>query len=133
MGDENSSLLDDIIANQPLLRTPEPKAHEPAPVAEVRVGHEGRTDVDIEMERRPYAADPTQNIMGLIPGSKFVFVDCDAELNGLWVVAKIDAGEISDPAIRGLYAGREGGGPPYIRMTEEVLLEELELGRLKLV
>ncbi len=133
MGDDNSSLLDDIIANQPLLRETKPKAHEPAPVAEVTVGHEGRTEVDIEMERRPYAADPTQNVMGLIPGSKFVFMDCGEELNGLWVVAKIDAGEVSDPAIRGLYAGREGGGPPYIRMTEEVLLEELELGRLKLV
>lgn len=133
MGDDNSSLLDDIIANQPLLRDATPKAREPAPVAEVKVGGGGRTEVEIEMERRPYAADPTQNVMGLIPGSKFVFVDCDDTLNGLWIVAKIDAGESTDPAVRGLYAGREGGGPPYIRMTEEVLLEELEFGRLKIV
>ena len=132
MGDDNSSLLDDIIANQPLLAKPEPKPEEPAPIAEVTVGHEGRTEVEIEMERRPYAADPDQNIVGLIPGSKFVFSQCGEELDGLWVVAKIEAGDSADPAIRSLLAGRVGGGPPYIRMSEEVLREELNLGRLTL-
>jgi len=88
-------------------------------------------DDGIERTVKRYAADPRDNIMGLKVGDGFVFSDSGEELDGRWIVAKVE-GDVDDPTSRALVASRDGKSPPYARIPEDVLREELGLGRLKL-
>lgn len=88
-------------------------------------------DDGIERQRKRYAADPRDNIMGLKVGDAIVFVDSGEDLDGRWVVAKVE-GDVDDPDSRALVASRDGKSPPFARIPEDVLREELGLGRLKL-
>ncbi|MCA9541247.1 MAG: hypothetical protein KC620_20240 [Myxococcales bacterium] len=138
MADEES-LLDGILAEHAIADvkaaveearqrkvTPE-AAVEPAPSP----AKAADSPPEFELKRRPYAADPRHNIFGLMPGAKFEMSDCGPDMDGLWVVVKVN-GEDPDPAVRNLVAARDGVGPPYLKMTEEVLREELDVGRLAL-
>ncbi len=88
-------------------------------------------DDGIERQRKRYAADPRDNIMGLKVGDGFTFSDSGEDLDGRWIVAKVE-GSVDDPESRALVASRDGKSPPYARIPEDVLREELGLGRLKL-
>lgn len=90
------------------------------------------TDEDgVERQRKRYAADPRDNIMGLKVGDAIVFSDSGEELDGRWIVAKVE-GSVDEPASRALVASRDGKTGPFARIPEDVLREELGLGRLKL-
>lgn len=83
---------------------------------------------------RRWAHDPdvTADIGGLRVGHRFTFTDCGEELDGAWVVRALDL-QHPNPAQRFLTAARPTGGPPYIKMTEIDFLDELRLGRARIV
>lgn len=85
----------------------------------------------IERTVRRYAADPRDNIMGLQVGARVTFVDSGEDLDGAWIVVKVE-GAVEDGDERALVASRDGQSPPYVRIPEDVVREELGLGRLKL-
>lgn len=87
-------------------------------------------DDGIERKRRRYAADPRENIMGFKIGDALVFSDSGEDLDGRWIVAKVE-GDVDDPASRALVASRDGTSPPFARIPEDVVREELGLGRLE--
>ncbi len=88
-------------------------------------------DDGIERERKRYAADPRDNIMGLKVGDAIVFEDSGEDLDGRWIIAKVE-GSVDDGDERALVASRDGKSPPFARIPEDVLREELGLGRLKI-
>lgn len=88
-------------------------------------------DDGIERERKRYAADPRDNIMGLKVGDAIVFEDSGEDLDGRWIIAKVEGG-VDDGDERALVASRDGKSPPFARIPEDVLREELGLGRLKI-
>lgn len=88
-------------------------------------------DDGIERARKRYAADPRDNIMGLKVGDAIVFADSGEDLDGRWIIAKVE-GDVDGEAERALVASRDGKSPPFARIPEDVLREELGLGRLKI-
>ncbi|MEZ4433682.1 MAG: hypothetical protein R3F65_14845 [bacterium] len=84
-------------------------------------------DDGIERSRRAYTADPRHNILGLSPGSRFAFVDSGADLDGEWTVVRVEL----DGAAARLVASRDGKSPPYVKVDEDVVREELGEGRIK--
>lgn len=98
----------------------------PPPAADAESGDDG-----IERSRKRYAADPRDNIMGIKVGDRIAFNDSGEDLDGGWIVAKVE-GDVDDPSARALVASRDGKSPPYVRIPEDVLREELGLGRLTL-
>lgn len=104
------------------------RAPEPPAAPDPNAADDG---LEIATEHIPYAADPRHNIMGLTRGRPFTFVDAGADLDGLWIVAKVDASG-PDASARYVVGSRDGQSPPFVKITEDVLREELALGRLKL-
>lgn len=82
-------------------------------------------DDGIERSRRAYTADPRHNILGLTVGRRFAFHDSGDDLDGEWVVAKIE-----DDGSR-LYASRDGKTAPFIQIDEDVVREEIGNKRLR--
>lgn len=109
----------------------EPAASEGDPAARARAldsAPEPEAD-GIERQRRAYTADPRHNILGLIAGRRFAFVDSGEDLDGEWTVVKIEA----EGGTSRLVASRDGKSPPYVKIDEDVVREELGEGRLKLI
>lgn len=86
---------------------------------------DGEDDDGIERTRRAYTADPRHNILGLTVGRRFAFHDSGDDLDGEWVVAKIE-----DDGSR-LYASRDGKTAPFIQIDEDVVREEIGNKRLR--
>lgn len=86
---------------------------------------DGEEDDGIERSRRAYTADPRHNILGLTVGRRFAFRDSGDDLDGEWVVAKIE-----DDGSR-LYASRDGKTAPFIQIDEDVVREETGNKRLR--
>lgn len=82
-------------------------------------------DDGIERTRRAYTADPRHNILGLTVGRRFAFHDSGDELDGEWIIAKIE-----DDGSR-LYASRDGKTAPFIQIDEDVVREEIGNKRLR--
>ncbi len=113
----SDDLLNDMLAEH------DPKAPDDA---EAEAKPAGPREPEVELERRRYAADPDAklSVAGLRQGSVFTFEDAGEDLDGEWIVKQANPGHV--------FAERPAGGPPYIKLEAEVILEELEAGRLKL-
>jgi hypothetical protein len=128
-------LLDDII-NDHKVDQIQKKREADEYVEELKKHHQreqvDQNQLEIQKERQTWFGDPNHTICGLNQGNKFEFMHCGPELDGLWVVAKVVAPLDGRAAERKIIAMRPTGGPPYVELTEEVLREELELGRIKI-
>lgn len=84
-----------------------------------------------EAERRSVeqAANTPVELAGLREGQRFEMRNCAAEVNGVWIVHRIDPGPAGD-ASRRLYARRADGGPGYLPFTERKALDAIHAGLL---
>jgi hypothetical protein len=128
MSGESDDLLGQIIA-QTLEGDDEPlKPREPEPI-------DPRLQAPPEESApRRWAHDPdvTADIGGIRTGHRFEFSECGPELDGVWVVKGLDLNH-PNPAQRFLVAERPEGGPPYIKMNEIDFLDELRIGRARIL
>jgi hypothetical protein len=103
-------------------------AAEPEPKRTLR-----ERDTPVETVARSWAADPNANICGLRVGGIFELHNGGPEVDGPWVVAKLILPLNAPPAERILVAARAEGGPPYIKITQPDLAEELEIGNAVII
>ncbi len=84
-----------------------------------------------EMKRIRWSDDPDvkNDICGLREGSRFIMKDCGKDLDGEWEVIQLNLAD-ADPEVRNLFAQRPKAGPPYIKMVEAAVEEEIHNGRL---
>lgn len=79
------------------------------------------------------AAQRAQNapneLAGLREGMRFVMRGCAAEVNGEWVVHRVDPGPAGDESRR-LYAKRLDGAPGFLPFTERKALDAIHAGLL---
>lgn len=128
MSGENDDLLGQIISqtidgdDKPL------KFREPEPV-DPRLQEGPKED---KPHRWAHDPDLKGDIAGLRTGHRFEFVDCGEDLDGVWEILGMNLSH-PNPAERTLTAGRPGAGPPYIKISETDFLDELRLGRAKIV
>ncbi|MFT5433292.1 MAG: hypothetical protein ACI9OJ_003997 [Myxococcota bacterium] len=123
-------LLDDILENQQGTQKDKREREKDFMAVPVTAEPVAQDQLDIQKGHETWFGDPTHTICGMSPGNRFEMVDCGEELDGIWVIAKVNAARGSRDSERKLFASREAGGPPYIEVTEEVAREEIELGRL---
>lgn len=91
-------------------------------------------ELQTETKRRRYAADPdagahaqSAQLCGLRLGSSFDIMSGGRELEGEWVVLRLDVAEAQ------IVAGRPGAvAPPYIKMSEDDLKADIEDGVIRL-
>lgn len=67
--------------------------------------------------RRAESHDTAPELAGFRPGSRFELRGNRPELQGVWVVERVDSGAAGD-ASRRLYARREKGGEGFLPLTE---------------
>jgi hypothetical protein len=79
-----------------------------------------------EAERRAVeaATERPVEMCGFVVGSRFEVRNCGAEVNGRWVVARIDPGPAGDQS-RSLWATRASGEAGAIRFGERKLLDAI--------
>ncbi len=85
----------------------------------------------VEMKRVRWSDDPDvhDDVCGLKEGSRFIMRDCGKDLDGEWEVIQVNASAASAEE-RNIFAQRPNAGPPYIKMFEIDVTEEIHLGRL---
>ncbi len=96
-------------------------------------------DVEIETKRRRYSADPHAwgeahpgDLFGLRVGSSFDIHGGGEQLEGEWVVVRLNLTNAT-ASERHLFAGRPGAsGPPYIRITEADLQADIDDGVIRI-
>jgi hypothetical protein len=125
MADEPKFSLVDLI-----LEARKQQPNEPEPAPELPPAKEP----EIETTPRRWAMDPDVRgaMLGLTPGGRFEMSGCGEDLDGVWRVVRLNMAHPS-PLERFLFAEREAGGPPYIKMSEDAVREEIDEGRLKLL
>lgn len=126
--DHEPSLLDQLIEDTE-------RAHEGKPAApEPEAAPPPGAEPEIETRPRRWAMDPDvrDDLCGMVKGSRFEMSDCGEELDGVWRVVQLNLSHPS-PFERHLYAEREAGGPPFIKMAEDAIREEIAEGRLKIL
>ncbi|MCA9525494.1 MAG: hypothetical protein KC549_04245 [Myxococcales bacterium] len=84
-----------------------------------------------ELERRAaeQAASRPAEIAGLRVGMRFQMKNCGPEIDGIWVVARVDPGAAGDQSRR-LWGQRANGGEGYLPLTERKALDALHYGIL---
>lgn len=96
-------------------------------------------DVEIETQRRRYAGDPhawgsenhAGDLCGLRVGSSFDILGGGEQLEGEWVVVRLNLNYAS-ASERHLYAGRSAtSGPPFIKITEADLKADIDDGVIR--
>ena len=128
-------LLDDILNDHKVEQIQKKRAedqHVEALKAEHQRVQVDQEQLDIQRGHQTWFGDPEHTICGMSQGDRFEFVDCGAELDGVWVVAKVIGPIDGETPARKLVAMRPTGGPPYAEITEDVLREELALSRIKI-
>jgi hypothetical protein len=97
-------------------------------------------DVEIETKRRRYTADPhawgseahSGELSGLKVGSTFIITSGGEQLEGDWVVVRMNL-TFKSADERHLYAGRPGAsGPPYLKITEADLAADIDDGVIRI-
>ncbi|MCA9541640.1 MAG: hypothetical protein KC620_22240 [Myxococcales bacterium] len=73
------------------------------------------------------AAEKAPEIAGFREGMRFEMRRCGAEIDGLWVVHRIDAGAAGDPSRR-MYGARADGRPGFLPLTERKAQDLLHAG-----
>ncbi len=138
MAEEPKFSLVDLILEA---RRQQPNAPEiePEPQAGRRPAADGlperaAKEPEIETTPRRWAMDPDVrgDMLGLKEGGRFEMSDCGEDLDGVWRVVRLNLAHPS-PLERFLFAEREAGGPPFIKMSEDAVREELHDGRLRLL
>jgi hypothetical protein len=84
---------------------------------------------EAEQLSRERAAQAPVEMAGLREGQRFEMRNCAAEVNGVWIVHRIDPGAAGDESRR-LYARRADGGPGYLPLTERKALDAIHAGLL---
>ncbi len=96
-------------------------------------------EIEIETRRRRYDADPhawgsethSGELSGLKVGSTFEITSGGEQLEGEWVVVRLNL-TFATADQRHLYAGRpSASGPPYIKITEADLAADIEDGVIR--
>ena len=123
-------LLDDILDKHDDDRREKKQREKEFMAIPVPVEPVPQDQLDIQDGPQTWFGDPEFTICGMSPGNAFEMKDCGEELDGLWIIAKVDAPSGAPDSRRKLIAHRESGGPPYVTITEDVVREEIELGRL---
>jgi hypothetical protein len=82
-----------------------------------------------EAERRAVekAAELPPEMCGFTAGTKFEVRKCGEEVNGVWVVQRVEPGPAGDQS-RSLWAVRASGDPGTLRFGERKLLDALHAG-----
>ena len=75
------------------------------------------------------AANAPSEIAGLFEGMRFEMRGCAEQINGEWIVHRVDPGPAGDESRR-LYARRLDGGPGYLPFTERKALDAIHAGLL---
>ncbi|MGK0360165.1 MAG: hypothetical protein ACI9U2_002477 [Bradymonadia bacterium] len=75
------------------------------------------------------AANAPVELAGLRVGMRFAMRGCAEQINGEWVVQRIDPGPAGDESRR-LYAQRIDGGPGFLPFTERKALDAIHAGLL---
>jgi len=123
-------LLDDMLEKHDDERKTKKQREAEFMAVPVAVEPVAQDQLDIQEGPQTWFGDPSHTICGMSPGNAFEMLDCGEELDGLWIVAKVDAPPGAPDERRKLVAHREAGGPPYMQITEDVVREEIEAGRL---
>jgi hypothetical protein len=125
MADEKFSLVDLIL---------EARKQQPAPAAPAPEPQRPAKEPEIETTPKRWAMDPDvrADICGLVAGSRFEMSDCGEDLDGVWRVVQLNLAHPS-PLERHLFAEREAGGPPYAKISEDAVREEMHDGRLRIL
>ena len=75
------------------------------------------------------AANAPAEIAGLREGMRFEMRGCAEQINGDWIVHRVDPGPAGDESRR-LYARRMDGGPGFLPFTERKALDAIHAGLL---
>lgn len=84
---------------------------------------------DAEARSRERASQGPVELAGLREGQRFEMRNCAAEINGVWIVHRVDPGAAGDESRR-LYARRADGGPGFLPFTERKALDAIHAGLL---
>lgn len=86
-------------------------------------------DMRLAEERTRERAASNNTLAGLREGQRFTMRGCAAEVNGDWVVHRVDPGPAGDQSRR-LYARRLDGRPGFLPFTERKALDAIHAGLL---
>ena len=105
---------------------------------EARKKEEKRATFEASIQRghRPWVGDPDYAVGGLHHGGAFEFSQCGPDLDGRYVVVKLEITRNKGMGEPRLWAARETGqppAPPYIEMVESAVREEIAFGRLTVI
>lgn len=93
----------------------------------VAAAQEDMRQAEARSRERAQATQP--ELAGLREGMRFVMRGCAAEINGEWIVHRVDPGAAGDQSRR-LYARRADGGPGFLPFTERKALDAIHAGLL---
>lgn len=88
---------------------------------------ERRAWEEAERRTREKAEAAPPEMCGFVVGTQFEVRRCGEQVNGRWVVARIDPGAAGDQG-RALWATRASGAPGALQFTERKLLDALHAG-----
>ncbi len=131
------SLLDDLVKDhQAQLTTEEVEAARAKDeAARAQRAREARAALaekapPVETSPRRWGHDPDAHVAGMRAGDVFEMVDCGDDLDGEWLVEKIQGPPVQSGKPRFLLAARRGGGPPFAKIGEADFEAEVAEGRI---
>lgn len=113
----------------------ERKAAAEAAVAE-RDAKFAKAEAGVQRGYRPWIGDPHYSVAGLHEGGTFEFRNVGPDLEGKYVVVRLEVTRNKAQGEPRLWAARDDGQPPrppYIEMYESAVREEIALERIKVI